>query len=108
MISMKWYLLGVLADLVQQLQALPRPWATATRISLPSRSTVAFLDALEAADAVEFDIHQRLAGVQFVGGADGRFHHAAGGAEDGAGAAGFAQRMVGLSGSILRSRSRPT
>ena len=53
-----------------------------------------FFDAVKAAYIHEFDFFEGLAGDFFVDGAQGCFHHAAGSAEDGAGAGGEAQGTV--------------
>ena len=57
---------------------------------------VGFAQALDGADLGELQPVGRLAGDQFAGGPERGLHHAAGGAEDVAGAAGQAQRGVEL------------
>ena len=57
---------------------------------------VGLAEPFHGADLGEFQPVGRLAGDQLGGGAERGFHHAAGGAEDVAGAAGHAQRGVEL------------
>ena len=54
-----------------------------------------FLDAVKAFDFPEIEFAQLCAGNVEIGGSQSRGHYAAGGAENGAGAGIFAERIVG-------------
>ena len=96
MISTKWYRLGSLRTVVQQLAGVAQAVGDRHADLLPVHHDLAFLDALQAPDRLDLDVHQGLAGVQLIRRPDGRLHHAAGGPEDHAGPGRQAQRGIGL------------
>ena len=98
--SIKWYsLLPVSASwadiLSMSFRAFPRPWATATLSVRPSTGTSASFTPSMPLTGRMSRFSKLASGNEEIGGAECRFHDAAGGAEDGCGARVFAEGIVG-------------
>ncbi len=96
MISMKWYSAFARAHRFEQLARVAERVRHGDLQRNVAHLNSRLLDAFQTAHHLEIERGQRLAGHDFVGRAEGRFHHAAGGAEDDRGAGGLAERIVVL------------